>query len=84
MKNKRREEHIKNMVVNQKMMMYLELLDQYEPTGTNGYNRHAYIVRDYILYPYNLYAGHNDKLNSFDDEDKLINYIIDNNLKKQR
>ena len=26
----------------------IELLEQYNSTGTNGYNRKAYITRDYI------------------------------------
>ena len=62
----------------------IELLKQYKSSETNGYNRKAYITRDYIKYPYNVYAEYNNLLNDFDDEDKLINYIINNNLKKQR
>ena len=56
----------------------------YAPENTNGYNRHAYIVRDYLKYPLNSYIEHNAKLNAFDDEDALILYIIDNELNKQR
>ncbi|MBC8299384.1 MAG: hypothetical protein H8E55_26825 [Pelagibacterales bacterium] len=56
----------------------------YAPENTNGYNRHAYIVRDYLKYPLNSYIEYNAKLNAFDDEDALILYIIDNELNKQR
>jgi hypothetical protein len=56
----------------------------YAPENTNGYNRHAYIVRDYLKYPLNSYIEHNANLNAFDDEDALILYIIDNELEKQR
>ena len=56
----------------------------YAPENTNGYNRHAYIVRDYLKYPLNSYIEHNANLNAFDDEDALIMYIIDNELEKQR
>jgi hypothetical protein len=56
----------------------------YAPENTNGYNRHAYIVRDYLKYPLNSYIEHNANLNAFDDEDALILYIIDNELNKQR
>ena len=56
----------------------------YAPENTNGYNRHAYIVRDYLKYPLNSYIEHNANLNAFDDEDGLILYIIDNELNKQR
>ena len=56
----------------------------YAPENTNGYNRHAYIVRDYLKYPLNSYIEHNANLNAFDDEDALIMYIIDNELNKQR
>jgi hypothetical protein len=56
----------------------------YAPENTNGYNRHAYIVRDYLKYPLNSYIEYNAKLNAFDDEDALIMYIIDNELEKQR
>jgi hypothetical protein len=52
--------------------------------NTNGYNRHAYIVRDYLKYPLNSYIEHNANLNAFDDEDALILYIIDKELEKQR
>ena len=56
----------------------------YAPENTNGYNRHAYIVRDYLKYPLNSYIEYNAMLNAFDDEDALIMYIIDNELEKQR
>ena len=56
----------------------------YAPENTNGYNRHAYIVRDYLKYPLNSYIEYNANLNAFDDEDALILYIIDNELNKQR
>ena len=56
----------------------------YAPENTNGYNRHAYIVRDYLKYPLNSYIEYNANLNAFDDEDALILYIIDNELEKQR
>ena len=56
----------------------------YAPENTNGYNRHAYIVRDYLKYPLNSYIEHNANLNAFDDEDALILYIIDKELEKQR
>jgi hypothetical protein len=56
----------------------------YAPENTNGYNRNAYIVRDYLKYPLNSYIEYNAKLNAFDDEDALILYIIDNELNKQR
>ena len=56
----------------------------YAPENTNGYNRHAYIVRDYLKYPLNSYIEYNAKLNAFDDEDTLILYIINNELEKQR
>ena len=56
----------------------------YAPENTNGYNRHAYIVRDYLKYPLNSYIEYNAKLNAFDDEDALILYIINNELEKQR
>jgi hypothetical protein len=56
----------------------------YAPENTNGYNRHAYIVRDYLKYPLNSYIEYNAMLNAFDDEDALILYIIDNELEKQR
>ena len=56
----------------------------YAPENTNGYNRHAYIVRDYLKYPLNSYIEYNAYLNAFDDEDALILYIIDNELEKQR
>ena len=56
----------------------------YAPYATNGYNRHAYIVRDYLKYPLNSYIEYNATLNAFDDEDALILYIIKNQLKKQR
>jgi hypothetical protein len=56
----------------------------YAPENTNGYNRHAYIVRDYLKYPLNSYIEYNAMLNAFDDEDALIMYIIDNELNKQR
>jgi hypothetical protein len=56
----------------------------YAPENTNGYNRRAYIVRDYLKYPLNSYIEHNAKLNAFDDEDALILYIIDRGLEKQR
>ena len=56
----------------------------YAPENTNGYNRHAYIVRDYLKYPLNSYIEYNAKLNAFDDEDALIMYVIDNELNKQR
>jgi restriction endonuclease S subunit len=55
----------------------------YAPENTNGYNRHAYIVRDYLKYPLNSYIEYNANLNAFDDEDALILYIIDNELEKQ-
>jgi hypothetical protein len=56
----------------------------YAPENTNGYNRHAYIVRDYLKYPLNSYIEYNAMLNAFDDEDALILYIIDKELEKQR
>ncbi len=56
----------------------------YAPENTNGYNRHAYIVRDYLKYPLNSYIEYNANLNAFDDEDALILYIIDKELEKQR
>ena len=56
----------------------------YAPENTNGYNRHAYIVRDYLKYPLNSYIEHNANLNAFDDEDALILYIIDRGIEKQR
>jgi restriction endonuclease S subunit len=56
----------------------------YAPENTNGYNRRAYIVRDYLKYPLNSYIEYNAKLNAFDDEDALIMYIIHRGLEKQR
>ena len=36
----------------------------YAPENTNGYNIHAYIVRDYLKYPLNSYLEHNVILSS--------------------
>ena len=61
-----------------------EFVKDYAPAGTNGYNRKAYITRDYIQYPYHLHQKHNDNLNAIDDEKDLVWYIINNKLTKQK
>lgn len=76
------EENEKETTLMEDKIAFLKSL--YAPENTNGYNRHAYIVRDYLKYPLNSYIEYNATLNAFDDEDALILYIIDNELKKQR
>jgi hypothetical protein len=76
------EENEKETTLVEDKIAFLKSL--YAPENTNGYNRHAYIVRDYLKYPLNSYIEHNAMLNAFDDEDALILYIIDNELEKQR
>jgi hypothetical protein len=76
------EENEKETTLVEDKIAFLKSL--YAPENTNGYNRHAYIVRDYLKYPLNSYIEHNAMLNAFDDEDALIMYIIDNELEKQR
>jgi hypothetical protein len=76
------EENEKETTLMEDKIAFLKSL--YAPENTNGYNRHAYIVRDYLKYPLNSYIEYNAKLNAFDDEDALILYIIDNELNKQR
>tara|TARA_R100000353_G_scaffold150581_1_gene108951 strand:+ start:469 stop:885 length:417 start_codon:yes stop_codon:yes gene_type:complete len=61
-----------------------EFVKDYAPEDTNGYNRKAYIIRDYIQYPYHLHQQHNDNLNAIDDEKDLVWYIINNKLTKQK
>ena len=61
-----------------------EFVKDYAPADTNGYNRKAYITRDYIQYPYHLHQKHNDNLNAIDDEKDLVWYIINNKLTKQK
>ena len=56
----------------------------YAKEGTNGYNLLAYIVRDYIKYPTTTNVEYNNKLNSFENENNLILYIITEGLEKQR
>jgi hypothetical protein len=76
------EENEKETTLVEDKIAFLKSL--YAPENTNGYNRHAYIVRDYLKYPLNSYIEHNVMLNAFDDEDALILYIIDKELEKQR
>jgi hypothetical protein len=76
------EENEKETTLVEDKIAFLKSL--YAPENTNGYNRHAYIVRDYLKYPLNSYIEHNANLNAFDDEDALILYIIDKELEKQR
>jgi len=76
------EENEKETTLVEDKIAFLKSL--YAPENTNGYNRHAYIVRDYLKYPLNSYIEYNAMLNAFDDEDALIMYIIDNELNKQR
>jgi hypothetical protein len=76
------EENEKETTLVEDKIAFLKSL--YAPENTNGYNRHAYIVRDYLKYPLNSYIEHNAMLNAFDDEDALILYIIDKELEKQR
>ena len=61
-----------------------EFVKDYAPADTNGYNRKAYITRDYIKYPYHLHQKHNDNLNAIDYEKDLVWYIINNKLTKQK
>lgn len=53
----------------------------------HGKDMHPSIIRSFVKYPYNSYSEYNDKLNSFEGENKteeLVRYILTNNLKPQR
>ena len=56
----------------------------YAKEGTNGYNRKAYIIRNYLKYPTTTNVEYNNKLNSFENENNLILYVITEGLEKQR
>ena len=60
-----------------------EFKKDYSPAGTNGYNRKFYIISNYIKYPTTTNVEYNNKLNSFEDENSLILYIITEGLEYQ-
>ena len=53
----------------------------------HGKDLHPSIIRSFVKYPYNSHSEYNNKLNSFEGEhrtERLVKYILDNNLKVQR